>query len=92
MAKLINLIPNNYTNVKVLSKAEMNEDLEDMDTALPAQVDRFLERLVAQIRNYNLSRKKEQLVIAKIIDSLGLDKQQLMQAVSKIRKNDILKK
>jgi hypothetical protein len=81
--KLVNLIP---------GKEITKEDLEDMDTALPAQVDRFLERLVAQIRNYNLSRKKEQLVIAKIIDSLGLDKQQLMQAVSKIRKNDILKK
>jgi len=81
--KLVNLIP---------GKEITKEDLEDMDTALPAQMQRFLDRTIGIIKSYNLPRKKEQLVIAKIIDSLGMDKQQLMQAVSKIRKNDILKK
>ena len=84
MAKLINLLPKRNVAVK--------ESIEDMDATLPAQVERFLDKLVMQIRGYNLSKKKEQLVIAKIIDSLGMDKQQLMQAINKIKKNDILKK
>lgn len=92
MAKLINLIPNNYTSVKVLSKVEINEDLEDMDVALPSQVQRFLDRTISIVKGYNLPKKKEQLIIAKIIDALGMDRQQLMQAITKIKKNDILKK
>ena len=84
MAKLINLIPGRQINVK--------ESIDDMDANLPAQVDRFLERLITQIKGYNLTKKKEQLVIAKIIDALGMDKSQLMQAITKIKKNDILKK
>jgi hypothetical protein len=63
-----------------------------MDVTLPPQVDRFLQKLVSQIKGYSLPKRKEQLVIAKIIDALGLDKQQLMQAIQKIKKNDILKK
>jgi hypothetical protein len=84
MAKLINLLPKRNIAVK--------ESIEDMDATLPAQVERFLDKLVMQIRGYNLSKKKEQLVIAKVIDALGLDKSQLMQAIQKIKKNDILKK
>jgi hypothetical protein len=84
MAKLINLLPKRNVAVK--------ESIEDMDATLPAQVERFLDKLVMQIRGYNLSKKKEQLVIAKVIDALGLDKSQLMQAIQKIKKNDILKK
>jgi hypothetical protein len=84
MAKLINLIPGKQINIK--------ESLDDMDATLPAQVERFLDKAVNAIKGYNLSKKKEQLVIAKIIDALGLDKAQLMQAVQRIKKNDILKK
>jgi hypothetical protein len=84
MAKLVNLIPGRQINVK--------ESIDDMDANLPAQVDRFLERLITQIKGYNLTKKKEQLVIAKVIDALGMDKSQLMQAITKIKKNDILKK
>ena len=82
--KLVDLVPGKQTNIK--------ESLDDMDVSLPSQVERFLDRLIDQIKGYNLPKRKEQLVIAKIIDALGLDKQQLMQAVQKIKKNDILKK
>ena len=81
--KLVNLIP---------GKEFRKESIEDMDTNLPAQMQKFLDRTINIIKSYNLPRKKEQLVIARIIDSLGMDKQQLMQAISKIKKNDILKK
>jgi hypothetical protein len=85
--KLVNLVPG-----KEIKKQVVKEALDDMDATLPTQVERFLNKLIDQIRGYNLSKRKEQLVIAKIIDALGLDKQQLMQAVQKIKKNDILKK
>ena len=81
--KLVNLIP---------GKNVVKEDLQDMDAALPSQVQRFLDRTIGIVKGYNLSKKKEQLIIASIIDALGMDRQQLMQAITKIKKNDILKK
>ena len=92
MAKLINLIPNNYTEIKVLSRQEMKEDLEDMDVTIPAKVDRFLDRALQVIKSYNLSRKKEQLVIAKLVDALGMTPQDLSQAVQKLKKYKIVKR
>jgi phospholipid N-methyltransferase len=83
MAKLVNLIP---------GREVVKEDLEDMDVTLPSQVQRFLDRTISIVKGYNLPKKKEQLIIAKIIDALGMDRQQLMQAITKIKKNDILKK
>lgn len=84
MAKLVNLIPKRNIIVK--------ESIDDMDANLPAQVERYLDKMISQIKGMNLNRKKEQLVIAKVIDALGMDKSQLMQAIQKIKKNDILKK
>jgi hypothetical protein len=51
-----------------------------------------LDKMVAQIKGMSLSRKKEILVLAKVIDAMGIDKQEMMRYVSKIKKNDILKK
>jgi len=84
MAKLVNLIPKGNVAVK--------ESIGDMDASLPAQVERFLDRTVSIVKGYNLPKKKEQLIIAKIVDALGMDNSQLMQAIQKIKKNDILKK
>ena len=92
MAKLINLIPSNYTEIKVLSKQEIKEDLEDMDVALPGKVERFLDRALSVIKSYNLPRRKEQLVIAKLVDALGMSPQDLQQAVTKLKKYKIVKK
>jgi hypothetical protein len=85
--KLVNLVPG-----KKVKQQVVKEGLDDMDVTLPSQVERFLDKAVNAIKGYNLPKRKEQLVIAKIIDALGLDKQQLMQAIQKIKKNDILKK
>ena len=92
MAKLINLIPANYTTAVVLSKEEMNEDLEDMDVNLPSKVERFLDRALQVIKSYNLPRKKEQLVIAKMVDALGMTPSDLQQAVAKLKKYKIVKR
>jgi hypothetical protein len=92
MAKLIDLIPlsPNFTDIKVLTKKEMNEDLEDMDVSLPGKLERFLDRALDIIKSYNLPRKKEQLVIAKLVDALGMSPQDLSQAVQKLKKYKIV--
>ena len=68
------------------------EGLEDLDVNLPVQVTRFLDKVVTAIKGYKLNRKKEQLIVAKIIDALGMDKQELMMAIQKIKKKGILQK
>lgn len=83
MAKLINLIPNNQ-------KPKRNEALEDMDVSLPVKMDKFLERTIAIIKGYNLPRKKEQLVIARILDALKLSPSELNQAVQKVKKYGVV--
>lgn len=71
---------------------KLDEGLEDMDVSLPAQVNKFLDRTINVVKSYNLPKKKEQLIIAKIVDALGVDKSQLAQAVSKIKKYGIVQK
>ncbi len=68
------------------------EALEDFDVNLPVQVERFLEKVVNAIKGYKLNRKKEQMIVAKIINALGMDKQDLMLTIQKIKKRDILQK
>ena len=82
--KLVNLVPGKQVNVK--------ESLEDLDTTLPQSVERYLDKMVSQIKSMNLNRKKEVLVLAKVIDAMGIDKQDLMRYIQKIKKNDILNK
>ncbi len=83
MAKLVNLIP---------GKQIQKEDLEDMDVTIPSKVERFLDRALSVIKSYNLGRKKEQLVIAKLVDALGMTPQELSTAVQKLKKNKIVKR
>lgn len=83
MAKLVNLIP---------GREVVKEELENFDTTLPTNVKRFLDKVVSQLKSYNLNRKKEVLVLATIIDALGMDKMELMRYVQKIKKSDILNK
>ena len=80
--KLVNLLPGK----------EIKEDLEDMDANLPAQVERFLDRAIRVVKGYNLSRRKEQMVIAKIIDALDMNPSELQQAVQKLKKYKIVKR
>jgi hypothetical protein len=85
--KLVDLVPGKSINDKVVK-----ESLEDLDTTLPQAVDKYLERMVNQIKGMNLNRKKEILVLAKVIDAMGIDKNELMRFIQQIKKNDILKK
>jgi len=92
MAKLINLLPSNYTTAKVITKAEMKEELDDMDVNLPSQLDRYLDKTIGVIKKYNLSRAKEQYVIAKLIDSLDMNPSELSSAVSRLKRFKIVHK
>ena len=85
--KLVNLVPGKSINDKVVK-----ESLDDLDTTLPQSVERYLDRMVSQIKGMNLNRKKEILVLAKVIDAMGIDKNDLMRFIQKIKQNDILKK
>jgi hypothetical protein len=83
MAKLVNLIP---------GREIVKEELDNMDVALPASAERFLDRAIRALKGYSLSRKKEQYVIAKLIDALDMTPSELMQAVQKLKRNKIVKK
>jgi hypothetical protein len=85
--KLVNLVPGKSINNKVVK-----ESLEDLDTTLPVGVERYLDKMVSQIKGMNLNRKKEILVLAKVIDAMGMDKQELMRYIQQIKKKDILGK
>ena len=63
-----------------------------MDVALPASAERFLDRAIRALKGYSLSRKKEQYVIAKLIDALDMTPTELMLAVQKLKRNKIVKK
>ena len=83
MAKLVNLIP---------GRQIVKEELDDMDMSLPSSIERFLDRAIRALKGYNLNRKKEQYVIAKLIDALGMTPSELMMAVQKLKKNKIVKR
>lgn len=77
------------TQLKQIIREELQKEaLDDLDVNLPTNVNRFLEKLTSQLKTYNLPRKKEVLVIAKIIDGLGMDKQEVMRAIQKIKQAD----
>jgi hypothetical protein len=72
--------------------AKINEDLEDMDVTIPAKVEKFLDRALDVIKGYNLPKRKEQLVMAKLVDALGMTPQDLQQAVQRLKKYKIAHK
>jgi len=83
MEKLKNLLP-----VKNIQK----EDLEDMEVLIPSQIKRFMERVTKALKSLNLSRPKEQYIIAKLVDALGMSPSDLQQAVQKLKRNKIVKR
>ena len=86
--KLVNLMPIN----KYEPSSKINEELDDMDVSIPAKVERFLDRALDVIKGYNLPKRKEQLVIAKLVDALGMTPQELQQAVQRLKKYKIAHK
>jgi hypothetical protein len=71
---------------------KLDEAIDDLEAPLPAQLTRFLERTISIIKGYNLPRKKEAFVMAKVIDAMGIDKSQLNSILSRVRKSGVLNK
>ena len=88
MAKLVNLIPGREINSNPIVK----EELDDLDVSLPSQLDRYLDKTIGIIKRYNLSRAKEQYVIAKLIDALEMNPSQLSSAVARLKRFKIVRK
>ena len=88
MAKLVNLIPGREVNLTPTIK----EELDDLDVNLPSQLDRYLDKTIGVIKRYNLSRAKEQYVIAKLIDALDMNPAQLSSAVARLKRFKIVRK
>lgn len=86
MEKLKNLIPTKE------SKKQIKEAIDDLDAPLPGQLTRFLEKTISIIKGYNLPRKKEALVMAKVIDAMGIDKSQFNSILSRVKKSGVLNK
>ena len=70
-----------------LKETYVEEDTAALEAPLPNMVEKFLEKLIAQLKGYNLNRKKQVAVIAKVIDGLGMDKMELMRAIQKIKQS-----
>jgi hypothetical protein len=83
MAKLVNLIP---------GREIVKEELDDLDVSLPSQLDRYLDKTIGIIKRYNLSRAKEQYVMAKLIDALDMNPAQLSSAVARLKRFKIVRK
>lgn len=86
MDKLKSLLP------KKENKKVVKEAMDDLEAPLPSQLTRFLQKTISIIKGYNLSRKKEALVMAKVIDAMGIDKSELNQIMSRVRKAGVLNK
>lgn len=73
-----------------LKETYVEEEASDLDAPLPNMVEKFLEKLIIQLKGYNLNRKKQVAVIAKVIDGLGMDKMEVMRAIQKIKQSGAL--
>ena len=80
------------TSPNYFDKATIAEAMDDLEAPLPSQLTRFLEKTISIIKGYNLPRKKEALVMAKVIDAMGIDKSELNQIMSRVRKAGVLNK
>ena len=71
---------------------KLDEAIDDLEAPLPGQLTRFLEKTISIIKGYNLPRKKEALVMAKVIDAMGIDKSQFNSILSRVKKSGVLNK
>jgi hypothetical protein len=88
MARLVSLIP---VNKEVVNKKKIQkEDISDIHAQIPASIKHDIEGMTNKIKSMNLSRDKEALIIAKLVDAMGMDKGDLNNAISKIKRAHIV--
>ena len=56
------------------------------DVTLPAEIKRYMNKFVSALKGSGLNRRRQLVVLAGVIDALGVDEQMLMKLVRKIKK------
>ena len=56
------------------------------EVSLPSEVKRYMEKFTSALKNAGLNRQKQLLVLAGVIDSLGVEPNQLMALIQKVKK------
>jgi arsenate reductase-like glutaredoxin family protein len=87
MARLVSLIP---VNNEVVNKKIQKEDITDIHASLPSQIKGLVDSLSRKVKSMNLSRDKEALVIAKLVDAMGMDSGDLNNAISRIKRAHVV--
>jgi|TARA_B100001996_G_C18535955_1_gene544979 hypothetical protein len=82
LEELKDLIRQEIVSMKEAEKS----DIEKLDTKLPANIERFLDRAVGAIKDAKLNRRRQIAALARIIDALGLDKGEVTRYIAKIKK------
>ena len=62
----------------------VERDIED--TKLPSAVERFANKFAEAIQRANLNRMKQIAVISRVISALGIDKNELMKYIQRIKR------
>ena len=67
-------------------KEEKLNEVDFSKVKLPATVDRFLNKFVQSMKDTKLNRMKRSAILYKVIDAAGMNPQQLMADINKIKK------
>ena len=70
---------------ELLKEVKLNE-VDFSKIKLPGQVDRFLNKFVDSMKSANLNRLKRSAILYKVIEASGMNIQQLMADIQKIKK------
>ena len=68
-----------------LGEEKLNE-VDFSKVKLPATVDRFLNKFVQSMKDTKLNRMKRSAILYKVIDAAGMNPQQLMADINKIKR------
>ena len=72
--------------VKAKTKKMQGESVKNEDVTLPAEIKRYMNKFVSALKGSGLNRRRQLVVLAGVIDALGVDEQMLMKLVRKIKK------
>ena len=90
MIKMSELIKQQNDMIRKESGMNVKEEkLNEVDFSkvkLPATVNRFLGKFVQSMKDANLNRIKRSAILYKVIDAAGMNPQQLMSDINKIKK------
>jgi len=78
---------------KTRLKEIIREEIESLNefnldaVRLPSQVNRFINRLIDQIKRVNLTRPRQYAIVARIVDALGIEVNRLTQVMNIVKRD-----